>query len=191
MRKFLLAATAIAFSVSANAATYIGNRTVGTATASLSITTDDTLGVLGNANILDWTISMIDGPDMFTLLGPLSGNNSQLLIDGTALTASATDIFFNFSAGSGFALFQNPTVGSGQHFYCVQVTGCFDFDGPGEAINAPAGFAFQRNSLEGNISIAQAGGAVPEPGTWAMMLIGFGAIGGAMRRRAKVSYATA
>ncbi len=26
-------------------------------------------------------------------------------------------------------------------------------------------------------------GAVPEPGTWAMMLIGFGAIGGAMRRR--------
>jgi hypothetical protein len=26
-------------------------------------------------------------------------------------------------------------------------------------------------------------GAVPEPGTWAMMLVGFGAIGGAMRRR--------
>ena len=33
-------------------------------------------------------------------------------------------------------------------------------------------------------------GAVPEPGTWAMMLIGFGAIGGALRarRRVAVSY---
>ena len=30
------------------------------------------------------------------------------------------------------------------------------------------------------------GGAVPEPGTWAMMLLGFGAAGYAMRRRAKV-----
>lgn len=28
-------------------------------------------------------------------------------------------------------------------------------------------------------------GAVPEPGTWAMMLLGFGAIGGALRRRRK------
>lgn len=37
-------------------------------------------------------------------------------------------------------------------------------------------------------------GAVPEPGTWAMMLIGFGAVGGAMRsakrrRKATFSYA--
>ena len=29
-------------------------------------------------------------------------------------------------------------------------------------------------------------GAVPEPGTWAMMLMGFGATGFAMRRRKKV-----
>jgi hypothetical protein len=32
----------------------------------------------------------------------------------------------------------------------------------------------------GNVSI---GGAVPEPTTWAMMLLGFGLIGGAMRRK--------
>lgn len=30
------------------------------------------------------------------------------------------------------------------------------------------------------------GGAVPEPATWAMMLLGFGTIGGALRRRSKV-----
>ena len=38
----------------------------------------------------------------------------------------------------------------------------------------------------------QDAGAVPEPATWAFMIFGFGAIGGAMRRRkaqVKVSYA--
>ena len=30
-------------------------------------------------------------------------------------------------------------------------------------------------------------GAVPEPATWAMMLVGFGAVGGALRRRQKVA----
>lgn len=32
-------------------------------------------------------------------------------------------------------------------------------------------------------------GAVPEPSTWAMMLLGFGVVGYSMRRRPKVSYA--
>lgn len=31
------------------------------------------------------------------------------------------------------------------------------------------------------------GGVVPEPATWAMMIVGVGAVGGAMRRRSKVS----
>ena len=33
---------------------------------------------------------------------------------------------------------------------------------------------------------AVCGGAVPEPASWAMMLLGFGVMGGAMRRRARV-----
>ncbi|WP_133364907.1 PEPxxWA-CTERM sorting domain-containing protein [Qipengyuania sediminis] len=33
-------------------------------------------------------------------------------------------------------------------------------------------------------------GAVPEPGTWAMMILGFGAIGGALRRKSRVTFAT-
>src|SRR5215204_2675669 len=39
-------------------------------------------------------------------------------------------------------------------------------------------------SLGGSITIRQAN-AVPEPATWAMMLVGFGAVGFAMRRRQK------
>lgn len=34
-----------------------------------------------------------------------------------------------------------------------------------------------------NVVVNAFGGAVPEPSTWAMMLIGFGAIGGGMRRK--------
>lgn len=46
-------------------------------------------------------------------------------------------------------------------------------------------------ATDGDVSITA--GAVPEPATWAFMIFGFGAIGGAMRRRrnvnVKVSYA--
>ena len=38
-----------------------------------------------------------------------------------------------------------------------------------------------------NFTLAGGGGGVPEPATWAMMLIGFGIVGGAMRgRRARI-----
>ena len=35
------------------------------------------------------------------------------------------------------------------------------------------------------------GGGVPEPATWAMMLVGVGMVGGAMRMRRKTALATA
>jgi hypothetical protein len=38
-------------------------------------------------------------------------------------------------------------------------------------------------AFSGNIAFAQVTAAVPEPGTWAMMLLGFGAMGVSMRRR--------
>ena len=39
------------------------------------------------------------------------------------------------------------------------------------------------NSVGWDISAVQAGGAVPEPGVWAMMLFGFGGLGAVMRHR--------
>ncbi|WP_240047647.1 PEPxxWA-CTERM sorting domain-containing protein [Sphingomonas panacisoli] len=43
------------------------------------------------------------------------------------------------------------------------------------------------NNTVSTFTVSRATGAVPEPATWAMMLVGFGAVGGALRRRSKVA----
>ena len=44
-------------------------------------------------------------------------------------------------------------------------------------------FTLTANSREGSTFLASTGDGVPEPATWAMMLLGFGAVGFAMRRQ--------
>ena len=47
-------------------------------------------------------------------------------------------------------------------------------------------------AIAGERTVGGGNGAVPEPATWAMMLVGFGAIGGALRyrrRKTSVSFA--
>jgi hypothetical protein len=46
---------------------------------------------------------------------------------------------------------------------------------------------FGVRSVSLNTPILAAGGGVPEPATWALMILGFGAVGGAMRRRQSVA----
>jgi hypothetical protein len=53
---------------------------------------------------------------------------------------------------------------------------------PGE-VNGTNGYLDVLPVASGEIKLVSGMGAVPEPATWAMMLIGFGAIGSAMRRR--------
>jgi hypothetical protein len=47
-------------------------------------------------------------------------------------------------------------------------------------------FNGQGNEDVYSLAITDVAGAVPEPATWAMMLVGFGGVGFAMRRRSKV-----
>ncbi len=49
----------------------------------------------------------------------------------------------------------------------------------------------QSGDGELDISLVSAGSAVPEPSTWAMLLVGFGALGLAAFRRAKKRMAVA
>jgi hypothetical protein len=94
----------------------------------------------------------------FNLFNALAGTNSvSITVNGVAQT---------------FAL------GNGQNFFGIQATGndvissiAFDTNG--------AGVTDLRQVRLGGFSAAA---AVPEPSTWALMLIGFGATGVAMRR---------
>lgn len=74
----------------------------------------------------------------------------------------------------GFAQFSSPTLFTGSPGNPTFLTDSFavinPFFGNGNLTNSPVAVA----------------GAVPEPATWAMMLMGFGGIGFALRRRSTV-----
>lgn len=104
---------------------------------------------------------------------------------------------YNGSAITGL----NPTIFGADNFYYL--TGQF-VSGNGLGFNTAAGtngnlFAtvldqyrvntvnpFQSGFVNANSSVVTAG-AVPEPATWAMMLVGIGMLGYGMRRRTKAS----
>lgn len=190
--KKVLALTALVVSLAAaapvNAATYVFNDSVGVGSASGSITTNDALGVLTTADITGFNITINDGVGSFVL----TDANAGRLVLGAALTATATGLFFNFSAaGTNALLFQNPGIGSSINFFCLQSSGCYSPNvGSGEGLRLQG--AVLSNSRQGNVQFAQVvGGGVPEPATWAMLLAGFGAVGFALRRkpRARVRFA--
>ncbi len=182
---------ALMTAVPAQAITYTGTRVVESQTAQLSITTDNTLGVLSAANILDWTVilSFVNVP--FTLFGPLSGGNSVALIEGNGLTATATDLIFNFDSNGLFLIGETPNLFG--KAYCVDGAqsspGCIG--SAGSEVITRAGITLV--TLDGSAVLASAtpGGAVPEPATWALLVAGFGLTGAAIRRRTKAKEACA
>ena len=178
--KMLALVAATALSTPASAATYIVNVSGNGVSATGSIETDGTLGVLARANVLDWQFNLTDAGGSFLINGP---SNSQLLFfNAPALTATATGLFFDFS-GSGAVLFQNPQVGSTINFLCY--TGSALCGGGYNRISITVQNFGSGISQAGVQQIATAA-AVPEPTAWAMMIAGVGMAGGALRRRRAV-----
>ncbi|MDO6693560.1 PEP-CTERM sorting domain-containing protein [Aliiglaciecola sp. 3_MG-2023] len=172
MNKVLLT-LALLFVGTANASLiYNVERVIGAGGVTGSITTDGFLGTLATNNIIDWDLTLNDGSNTFNLIGPGNvGTNSDLLINGSSLTATNTDLLFDFS-GVGLVLFQNPFTGSGINFWCVEGvnSACASSGSSTESLYLSS-MSYVVNS--GVVSIASTSSqSVPEPLSLALLCMG-------------------
>lgn len=167
MKKLLLTAVALcAMSTSANAATYVyaGSWSVGDGpgwtTNPRVYTGQQAAALLFGGVDTDYVISTVDSL--------VANINFRAHVDGWG------DTQYLFGASSAAQNFSLDTGGGGYNsapgFRSAYSAYVQDHSGAGN--EGTRNFAFR------NID-----GAVPEPATWAMMMLGFAAIGGAMRRR--------
>ena len=173
-------AAAVLASAPLSATTYVGTHSVGDGTLNLSITTDNSVGILTQANITDWSFLMTNPGGSVTLD---SANSLFTYFSGTALSATANELIFDFS-GTGHMQWDNFGSG-GNDAYCMDTVGaaatCVGSP-PGQYLYVNA--TLSTESRTGRFVLGtQLDSAVPEPSTWAMMLFGFGGVGLAMRRR--------
>jgi len=148
----------------ANTKYYI-NLNVGAGNVSGFIITDGTIGSLGLANFLDWNLLLNDGQKTFTLLGPLSGSNSGAEVSTNAMTATATELLFNFSGAAGADFFQYPTPGSGQSDLCFATEGgiCVGLTSAGEKVFITGDPPQLNQPLSGTLVIATTTPPLPVP----------------------------
>jgi hypothetical protein len=151
-----------------------------------SITTDGTIGVIGLGNITSWNLNLIDQLNA-AFNFDLTPANSTLVHDtGSALTATAAALFFNYS-GSGEFLIQANVPGpfSGFSYFCFS-TGVFAC-AAGETISPQDIFvdgviATGASAPVGNQPLNQPS-SVPEPSTYGFLLTGLLALGAGLKRK--------
>jgi hypothetical protein len=174
MRKLLLgmvSATALAFGSAAGAVVTVDSTTT---TVSGPTTVADT-------TTIGFTEASLSSP---TFMESVVFTNTLAGLYSVTLTTSSPDIDFTsaFLAGLGgpYDLIEIDDDGTNEFW---RLANPVELDASTYTLtingnNSGAG------SLGGSITIRQAN-AVPEPATWAMMLLGFGAVGFAVRRRRK------
>jgi hypothetical protein len=179
----LAAASAMAMAAPAMAVTFTGS-----GPGSYSASTADNVATFnfaydgyGNgAGDVEWT---------FQTVADRTGNYSfNFNVDGYSAYFIAGANASAFSAGNSQALYNTSTFGG------YNQSGTFSLDlieGQSYGIQV-GGRNFDSDSrVQGTFTLTgdaiATAGAVPEPASWAMMILGMGAVGGALRRRSKVS----
>ena len=123
---------------------------------------------LSQSDIVTWNLSVTD-PNLYpggssattiSLVGPGSGDNSLVGLVGADLTATSTELLFNFSGTDhGYLLFQTPPLVNGADFWCsasaAYPTSCSDQTVAGEAVavHGPTNWTL----LSGTLVIASGG----------------------------------
>jgi hypothetical protein len=171
---FLFAAIVAPTGLRADDITYTVSQRVGAGTVTGSIETDGTIGVLGTSNIVNWDLVVTDGSVTYDVLGPLSGNNTKENIGGPATSATATEIFFDFNAvdNGSFVSFFNPLTNESGWGLEDGYPGFPISPASGEFISAPPSFI----DASADTGVQVIATAVPEPSTYALMMIGIGCV---------------
>jgi len=141
------------------------------------ITTDGSTGTLGTSDIVDWNLVLNDGTNpTFTLTG---SSNSQEEVIGSDLTATATQLLFNYSGSDGgWFLLENLTIGDFGPFVCWEASeGCSGAPAGASlaAQNGDDNIVYTTLSGEGVIGTASSVAPTPEPGS--LFLLGSGLCG--------------
>jgi hypothetical protein len=148
--------TSVSFGPKANGITYRVNQTIGGGSVKGVIGTDGTIGTLGQANITGYNLLVNDGTNTFDLsccdFFPFSGSD---------LSATATQLLFNFSGTDGVLDITDPSL---DFQVCFSTVSCLS-SGGGEAIRFLGldGFHTQFTNLTGSHVIGSVTSALPIP----------------------------
>ncbi|MBS0265754.1 MAG: hypothetical protein JSS02_27735 [Planctomycetes bacterium] len=167
--------------------TYDVNQTIGGGSVVGTVETDGTTsGALNASNITAWNLTLtgLQG-STFTL----TNSNSGVFVSGSDVTATPTNLFFNFSGtDDGYLLFQ-ASFGSGTHYWglATSTTGLL-LQGqtvvPGTVFDSPQTYQYEAESGNQIIGTVHTNGAVPEPSSFApFIIVGISLVMGAYRRQ--------
>jgi PEP-CTERM motif len=203
--------------------TYNVDQTIGAGSVTGTVETDGTIGILNANNFVDFNLLLNDGTNTFdgtsgtggTFIPKFIPNASEvafggqtvILILGSDLSATATQLLFNFSGSDvGLALFEFA-LGEGTDFWCVDtsfVAGSCSSGGLGDTpsgetfdvgIATPAGVIVQQapgqftavsgTQVIATVTPATVPNSTPEPSTLALLGGGLALI---VFRKSKRSY---
>jgi PEP-CTERM motif len=172
----------------ANATVYNVNRTIDGGSVVGTITTDGATGTINPSDFTAWDL-VLSGPGSTVTISSSDAIHA-VYGQGVDITADGTQVSFNFSASDGGFLVFQQTMGSGQTYWCVNSNNSTCNDN--ESV-VPQGFmdpSAQFATRSGIQVIASTAGTVPEPGTWALMLLGFAGLGYAGFRQSRARAAS-
>lgn len=160
---------------------YTVDQTIGAGSVTGTITTDGVTGMLSVGDIVTWNLTLQGVGASYHLASTDSNANKYVI--GDDLTATKADIYFNFSGTTGdqFLLQDGPEIGN--TYWCNSAGASSCYPGKSDVPESYNSLSAQFDkTASGNQVIASVGG-VPEPSTWALMLIGFAGLGfGAYRK---------
>jgi hypothetical protein len=205
MTKLTIALILGAAMCSAGPITYNVNQTVGAGGVTGTIQTDGSTGSLAAGDVLTWDLLINNGSGTFDL----TNLNSSVTSNGADLSATATQLSFNFAASdSGYLLFEAPDP---FQYFCLETDQIcsFNFSGSGVdlALSASDPSTEQFKSVTGPQVVASVSSSplgtsgpplgtddpptdpigTPEPSTFSFLGLGIAALGFWKYRAARVN----